>query len=154
MIRRFLALLLVLLLPVCALADPLLLTEDLAGVVSESFYEYSYRYPRVDASDTRAPIVNNCFDAEVNIALNEGIPSAADYWESMGQNAYVTIDYEIKNGYVFVNRGHAELRDTTKREEVFMATAVDEYGWGIVLLIVLEIIGAVFLVKIMRKRRG
>ncbi|MBQ7201216.1 MAG: hypothetical protein IJS24_07560 [Eubacterium sp.] len=63
-------------------------------------------------------------------------------------------DYEIKNGYVFVNRGHAELRDTTKREEVFMATAVDEYGWGIVLLIVLEIIGAVFLVKIMRKRRG
>ncbi len=95
MIRRFLALLLVLLLPVCALADPLLLTEDLAGVVSESFYEYSYRYPRVDASDSRAPIVNNCFDAEVNIALNEGIPSAADYWESMGQNAYVTIDYEI-----------------------------------------------------------
>lgn len=93
--RRMLVMLLALLLPVAALADPLLLTDDLAGTVSEPYYEYSYRYPRVDPDDPRAPIVNNFFTSEVNIAVNENIPSTADYFAGIGQQACVTIDYEI-----------------------------------------------------------
>ena len=93
--KRFLALLLVLLLPAAALADPLLMAEDLAGTVTEPYYEYSYRYPRVDACDPRGQIVNNFFNSEVNIALDENIPSTADYYAAIGQSAFVTIDYEI-----------------------------------------------------------
>ena len=67
--KRFLALLLVLLLPAAALADPLLMAEDLAGTVTEPYYEYSYRYPRVDESDPRAPIVNNFLAAALTFPV-------------------------------------------------------------------------------------
>ena len=93
--KKFWIALLALLLPALALADPLLMAEDLSGVVSEPFYEYSYRYPRVDPADPRARIVNNCFDTEVSEALNEKIPSTSDYYAGIGVAARVTIDYEI-----------------------------------------------------------
>ena len=93
--KRFLILLFVILLPAAAAADPLILTEDLAGVVSEPYFEYSYRYPMVDSSDPRAPLVNNLFSSEVNIAIHEGIPSTADYYAGISQHARVAVDYEI-----------------------------------------------------------
>ncbi len=115
--RKFTALLLVLflLLPAAALADPLPLGEDLAGVVSEEYYEYSYRYPHIDESDPRAPLVNNLFDSEVSIAVNEGIPSTADYYAGISTNAWVTIDYEItlSNDEFFSVR----IRTETETEE-------------------------------------
>ncbi len=63
-------------------------------------------------------------------------------------------EYELKQGLIAVDKGKAEIRDTSKKKEVFMATAVDRYGWGILLFIVLELIGAYFMfrVTIVRKK--
>ncbi len=41
-------------------------------------------------------------------------------------------DYELANGYFFADRGKVELRNTSEKQEVFMATAMTDFGWGFV----------------------
>ncbi len=61
-------------------------------------------------------------------------------------------DYEIEAGYFFADRGQIKHKDLKEKTEVFMATALDKYGWGIMLLIVLEIIGGVCAIRVVKKK--
>ena len=108
---------------------------------------------------------------ESNLVLQDGIASSARAYDggllpgsriginktkglNSGYKAVIgATDYELNNGYFFSDRGKLELRDTSQKEEVFMATAVDSYGWGIALLIVLELVGAGYVIHLVRKRR-
>ena len=70
-----------------------------------------------------------------------------------GTRAVVNVnDYENDEGYFFANRGRLKLKDLEGKQEVFMATAVDQYGWGIALLIVLELVGGIYAVRVVMKR--
>ena len=94
--KKFLILLLVLLLPVSALADPLqLLDEDLTGIISESNYVYSYRYPQANPSDPNAAHINTFFSELVRDAVDMQVPSAAQDYANSGNSLSVVITYEV-----------------------------------------------------------
>ena len=61
-------------------------------------------------------------------------------------------DYELEQGYFFADRGSLRLNDKKEKQEVFMATAFDQYGWAIILFIVLEIIGGVCGIRVLKKK--
>lgn len=87
-----------------AAAEPLPLTEDLAGEIVILYDEadpaagrflYSYRYPAVDPSHPDAAIVNTFFEYEVSDTVNFRAPMDAENWESTGENVEKTITYTI-----------------------------------------------------------
>ena len=63
-------------------------------------------------------------------------------------------EYEVSQRYFFMDRGRREFKDVEEKKEVFLATAVDKYGWGIVLLIVLELVGAGYVIHVVRRRKS
>lgn len=64
-------------------------------------------------------------------------------------------EYEWKNGLIAIDAGEGWFSETSVKKEVFMATAIDWYGWGIVLFIVLELVGAFVMIRLtLRKKRS
>jgi len=124
-VKRFLALLLALLLPVAASAD-VLLTEDLTGTVSETDYVYSYCYPQADPSDPSAAHINNFFSQLVEDAVDMQIPSAAQSYAGSGTSKSVRITYEVtlNNSEFFSVRVC-----TASREEDEYGEAIDYETW-------------------------
>ena len=61
--------------------------------------------------------------------------------------------YEFENGFIAVDEGRAWFSEESRQKEVFMATAVDRYGWGILVFIVLELIGIVYIFRLTQIRK-
>ncbi len=106
LIRSFLicALLLVFCFP--ALADPLVLRDDLSGEVvvpldqegnGSRTYSYSYRYPQADETDPSAALINQFYSYKVSDAVDFEIPMMADYYASAetAGDVFVRITYEV-----------------------------------------------------------
>ena len=106
-----------------------------------------------------------------NLVLQDGVASSARAYDGgllpgskiginktgglgNGYKAVIGVtDYEIDNGYFVADRGKVKLGDTSTKKELFMATAVSKFGWGIVPLIVLELIGAGCVMYSIRKKK-
>ena len=102
--KKMLLLLLAFLIPAAAFADPLPMTDDLAGTITVYYdeedpsagrYEYSYRFPRVDPEDPAAYLVNNFYESEVRYVEVYDAPTMADYYADSGEDYTVRITYEI-----------------------------------------------------------
>ncbi len=89
-----------------ALADPLVLRDDLSGEVviplepegkGSHTYTYAYCYPQVDDTDPSAGLINQFYSYKVSDAVDFEIPMMADYYASAepGDNVYVRISYEV-----------------------------------------------------------
>jgi hypothetical protein len=78
--------------------------------------------------------------SRVNIAKSGS--SDASYKAVIGAT-----EYEWENGLIAVDEGRGWFSETSNKKEVFMATAFDWYGWGILLFIVLELIGVYFMFR-------
>ena len=106
-----------------------------------------------------------------NLVLQEGVVSHAEAFDggllpgsrigigktkslsSGGIRSVVnTTDYEINAGYFFADDGRVRLKNEKEKKEVFLATAFDEYGWGVLLFIVLEVIGGVFAIRMLKRQ--
>lgn len=86
MMKRFLALLLCVLLPLCALAEPVTLGADLSGVIcwpedateATAVYVYRYQYPTVEGDGEMAGLINEFYAYLVDDAIGFGVPMAAE----------------------------------------------------------------------------
>lgn len=103
--KRFWAFLLaLLLLSAAALADPLVLTEDLSNTVTVLYdeadpsagqYVYSYRFPHADPEDPTAYLVNSFFEYEAGDTESYTIPNLSDYYAGTGQSVTVDVSYTV-----------------------------------------------------------
>ncbi len=87
---------------VAALAEPLALSEDLAGTVSLPIgegrtYTYTYAYPQVDESDPAGAVINAFYSYRVSDTLDFEVPLMADYYAAAGgtESISVTVGYTI-----------------------------------------------------------
>ena len=128
--KKLLLLLLALMIPAAALADPLPLTDDLAGTItiyydeqdpSAGRYEYSYRYPHVDPEDPAAYLVNNFYEYEVRDAEVYNVPTMADYYADFGEDYTVRITYEVtlNNDEYFSVRIRKTMEYEDETEEIW-----------------------------------
>ncbi len=85
-----------------SLAEPLALTEDLAGaevlpIGENRTYTYTYAYPQVDDSDPSAALINEFYRYRVSDALDFEVPMMADYYASDGgrDSIFVRIGYTV-----------------------------------------------------------
>ncbi len=91
---------------ISALADPLVLLDDLSGEVVVPLdpegaggrtYTYAYRYPQADEADPSAGLINQFYSYKVSDAVDFEIPMMADYYASAEtkDNVFVHITYEV-----------------------------------------------------------
>ena len=85
-----------------AAAEPLGLAEDLADEVRVALndhadYVYSFRYPRVDAADPSAELINSFFQYKADDAVGFEIPMNADYYRGQdpAEDVTVSLDYQV-----------------------------------------------------------
>ena len=87
-----------------AAAEPFLLEEDLADVITVLYdesdpkggkYVYSYRYPHAAAEDPDAALINTFFEYLVTDAVEFGIPMDSDDYADMGISATREITYTL-----------------------------------------------------------
>ncbi len=88
-----------------ALADPLVLREDLSGEVSVPLdqdaagrvYRYTYSYPQADETDPSAGLINEFYSYKVSDALDFEVPMMADYYASAETegDVFVRISYQV-----------------------------------------------------------
>ena len=122
--KRVLALLLAVLLPAAAFADPLPLADDLRETVTVLYdeedpsagrYEYTYCYPYADPEDPTAYLVNTFFEERVRDTKVYTIPNLAEYYADMRQSVTVALSYEIMyNGDEFFS---VRIRRTQEVED-------------------------------------
>ncbi len=102
--KKLLLMLLALMIPAAAFADPFPLTDDLSGTITVYYdekdptagrYEYSYCFPRVDPEDPAAYLVNNFYESEVRYVEVYDAPTMADYYADTGEDYTVRITYEV-----------------------------------------------------------
>ena len=102
--KRFFALLLAVLIPVVAFADPLPLVDDLTETISVLYdesdpsagrYEYTYRYPYADPEDPTAYLVNTFFEYLIRDTKVYTVPNLSEYYAGLWLSVSVDISYEV-----------------------------------------------------------
>ena len=87
-----------------ALAEPLLLREDLAGELVFPFDEsnpsagsfvYTYAYPQADESDPRADLINVFYRYLASDAENFSAPILADFFRGEGISETFSVTYQV-----------------------------------------------------------
>lgn len=109
--KKVFALLLALLMPLAALAEPLTLGAELSGTVyypegsdaSTAEYIYRYAYPTVAGEGDTCLMINEFYAYLVSDALGFAAPMAAEEVHGSGVQAYATITSEVtcNNGSFF-----------------------------------------------------
>ncbi|MBE5804522.1 MAG: hypothetical protein E7316_08435 [Clostridiales bacterium] len=101
--KKLLVILICLMFTTAAMADPLILGADLAGMVcypegcdeSTAEYVYRYAYPTIDGGDEVSQMINEFYAYMVEDALGFAAPMAAEEIYGSGIQAYTTITSEI-----------------------------------------------------------